>query len=399
MIDEDPFNLNQPTSAPKATAEATAVAPAQSPTPSDEPAPLELGIYFGLDDRIYHADPGLGSTSIVDLAKEPPKWQYQRLRPQSEVRTEPMKWGSAFHCRVLEGKAAFDHRYARAPTPKDYPGCLNTTEDIKEFLRQYGQKLTGRKSELMERAAQLDDCPPFFDNILAAWWAERPDYEELNAQQMREVEDAVANMQRDPTLNAVMQAGTLMHGAAELSIIYEVDGVRRKARIDYALPPTPQREPSLFVDLKSFTTFRRGTLEHAAIATVYEKVMDVQAAWYLQAIEPARELMEQGKVFGDAPQDDFLERFLNAPDFTWVWIMLRRDIGMVPVLLSVPRDSPIIKDANAIIERALLDFQSYADRWGMDQLWTPPPQTPRLLQPTDFPSYNRGILHEQPEDR
>lgn len=369
------------------------------PEEDGEQEPLEIGVYFGLEDERYHADEALGSTSIINLAKNPPKWQYQRLRPRSHERTEPMIWGSALHCRVLEGKEAYDFRYARVPTAKDYEDVLTTTDSIKDFLRMHGQPLAGRKSDLIARAKQIEECPEFFDEILADWHAARPKHEFLNERQYQEIEDAVSNMTREPILNAVMKAGALIDGAAELSIIYEVDGIRRKARFDYSLPPAGTRSSSLIVDLKSFTTFRRGTLETAAISTVYESAYDVQAACYLEAIGPARKLLAEGRVFGEAPANGFLDQFLNAPEFRWVWVMLRRDTGMIPTLLSIDADSPIIKHAHSIIATALTHYREYVERFGLDELWTPEPRMPRIVQPSDFPSYNRGILHEQPEDR
>lgn len=374
-------------------------APAPAPEPAPEPEPLELGIHFGLDEDTYHADPGLGSTSIVELATSPPRFQYKRMRPKLQVETEAMIWGRAFHCRVLEGREAFDYRYAKVPTPKDFPDSLTTTDSIKDFLREHGQKLTGRKEDLIQRAKDIDECPPIFDEILEKWHDEHPDHQNLDDRQVQEIEDAVNNMQREPILNAVMQAGTLMDGAAELSIIYEVDGIRRKARLDYALPPTKDRSASLGIDLKSYTTFKSGTPEGAAIKTIYEKAYEVQAAYYFQGIKEARSLLEQGKVFGDAPHSDFAKAFLFAEEFRWVWIMLRRDNGMVPTIISTPVTGPMFEHADAIIASALDEYKTYMSRFGPDQLWTPPPRMPRVIGATDFPSYNRGIAHEQPEDR
>jgi hypothetical protein len=157
---------------------------------------LPDGIYFGLPEQIYHADDALGSTSIRDLAREPIKWQYERMRPRKEVEPEHLKWGHAWHCRVLEGRQAFDERYAKVPTPADHPGCLVTTDDIKDFLRMHGQKLTGNKPDLIARAKEIEECPPIFEDILAAWHKEHPDHVELNDRIVQEIEDAVANMAR-----------------------------------------------------------------------------------------------------------------------------------------------------------------------------------------------------------
>lgn len=361
---------------------------------------LPDGIYFGLPDKVYHGDTGaLGSTSIVELASKPCLWQYDRLRPKKEVEPEFLTWGHAWHCRVLEGKEAFDQRYARLPTPVDFPGCMVTVEEVKEFLRFKGEKLTGNKPELVARAKQHDDCPPVFDDLMAQWRAKHPDYVELKPGSSQEIEDAVANMGRDPTMSAVMQAGSLIDGAAELSIFYTEGGVRRKARFDYGLGPAGARKRSLVVDLKSFTTFKGGSNEDAAIRKLYDQCYDVQAAYYRDAFRAAKGLCAAGKVFGPAPRDGYLESFLSAPAVDWIWVMMRRDAGMIPVILSIDADDRQIDHAKAIVDHAIDSYQRYVAEFGLDQLWTPPPSVPLRLNASLFPTYNRGLIYEQPPVR
>lgn len=361
---------------------------------------LPIGIHFGLSEDAYHADPALGSSSIKELASKPCSWQYARLRPRGEVEPEYLVWGSAWHCRVLEGKAAFDERYAKPPRPEDYPDALVTTDQIKDFLRMHGQKLTGNKPELMLRARELDECPPFFDEILARWKFEHPDHVELTDRQAQEIEDAVSNMQRDPTLAAVMRAGSLIDGAAELSIIWiDERGIRRKARLDYALPPAGNRVKSLIVDLKSFTSFKGGTDEEAAIRKVYDMAYDVQVASYMDGYAAARRMLEQGLVYGEAPSDQYLHTFFHADGVDWVWVMMRRDNAMVPVTLSIDTEDKMFEHAKRIVDAALETYSGYMATYGPDALWTPPPQVPLRLNHSVMPTYNRGIQYEQPNHR
>lgn len=361
---------------------------------------LPPGIYFDLPEHIYHADTALGSTSIKDLASKPCKWQYDRLRPVREIEPEHLKWGHAWHCRVLEGKAAFEERYAKPPSPAEHPEALNTIDQIKDFLRTHGQKLSGNKPELMARAKELDECPPFFDEILARWHYEHPDHVELTDRQVQEIEDAVANMQRDPVLTAVMVAGSLINGAAEMSIIWiDERGVRRKARLDYSLAPMAGRTKSLIVDLKSFTTFKGGSDEEAAIRKVYDMAYDVQVASYMDGYAAARKLLEQGMVFGTPPEGRYLQNFLHAPGIDWVWVMMRRDNGMLPIVLSIDTEDRMFEHAKRIVDDALDTYRIYMETFGPDQLWTPPSKVPLRLNHTVMPSYNRGIQYEQPNHR
>lgn len=361
---------------------------------------LPLGIHLGLDEDVYHADPALGSTSIKELAKKPCKWQYDRLRPRKEIEQEYLVWGAAWHCRVLEGKAAFEHRYAKPPRPEEFRDALNTTDQIKDFLRMHGQKLTGNKPELVARAKDVDDCPPIFDEILAAWHAEHPDHVLLTDRQEQEIEDAVANMARDETLCSVMTAGSLIDGAAEMSVFWvDERGIRRKCRFDYALGPTATRPKSLIVDLKSFTSYRGGSDEEAGIIKVYDECYDLQVAAYMEGFRAASGLLAQGLVYGAAPAPGYLESVFGAADVDWVWVMMRRDNGMVPVVLSVDTKDQMFEQAAEIVGAALETFRTYRDRWGLDQLWTPPSRMPLRLNHSVMPTYNRGIQHEQPNHR
>ncbi|MDR6954186.1 hypothetical protein J2X65_003554 [Ancylobacter sp. 3268] len=361
---------------------------------------LPLGLHLGLAEEAYHADPALGSTSIKGLATKPCKWQYDRLRPRKDVEPEHLVWGRAWHCRVLEGKAAFEQRYAKPPRPEDYPDALNTTDQIKDFLRMHGQKLTGNKPELMARAKEMDDCPAFFDEIFARWSAEHPDHVQLTDRQVQEIEDAVANMERDPTLSSVMTAGSLLDGAAEMSVIWvDERGIRRKCRYDYGIGPTPQRPKSLIVDLKSFTSYKGGSDEEAAIRKVYDEFYDLQTGGYMDGYVAGRAFLSEGQVFGIPPAPGYLESFFNAPGVDWVWIFMRRDNGMIPITLSIDTEDVMFVEARKTVTAALDTYLAYVARFGVDQLWTPPPKAPLRLNHTVMPTYNRGILHEQPNHR
>jgi len=370
---------------------------------------LPIGIHLGLDEEIYHADPALGSTSIKSLAKMPCKWQYDRLRPRKENELEHLVWGRAFHCRVLEGEEAFNRRYAKLPRPEDFPQALATSDQIKEFLRMHGQKLTGNKPELMRRAKEIDECPPFFDEILAAWHFEHPKHAELSDRQVVEIEDSVSNMERDPVLSAVMTAGTLIDGAAEMSVFWvDERGLRRKLRFDYSLAPTATRPKSLIVDLKSFTSYKGGSDEEAALRKVHDECYDLQAAGYMEGFAAAKGMLASGYAFNHAVQPDgtrapvdmeYLNAFFSADQVDWIWVFLRRDNGMIPVTLSIDTADEKIKEGLTAVHAALDTYLAYMGKYGADSLWTPPSKGPLRLNHTVFPTYNRGLQHEQPNNR
>ena len=95
---------------------------------------LPLGVHFGLDDEIYHADPGLGSTDIRRLLQSPADfWHHSKWNPDRPVSdTDAKTWGRAFHKLTLEGPEAFARAYVMEPDKSaEAPGLIVTLDDMK----------------------------------------------------------------------------------------------------------------------------------------------------------------------------------------------------------------------------------------------------------------------------
>lgn len=63
------------------------------------------GVYLGVSNEDYHADPAIGSTSIKALLKSPLTYWYNSwmnpMKPEKNV-TQAMKFGTAYHTYMLE---------------------------------------------------------------------------------------------------------------------------------------------------------------------------------------------------------------------------------------------------------------------------------------------------------
>src|ERR1700761_4626071 len=83
-----------------------------------------------------------------------------------DERTDAMIVGTAFHKRILEGKAAFYQDYAQSfEAPSD---CLRTVDDIKDALIKCGvEKPKGLKQELTEQLLELQPCAQVYDELKA----------------------------------------------------------------------------------------------------------------------------------------------------------------------------------------------------------------------------------------
>src|SRR5258708_7618822 len=99
----------------------------------------------------YHAAPGLSTSGLCDLAISPLHYWFRSSmnphRPPDEP-TAQMMLGTALHVAVLEPES-FDSRYCQMLDRGDYPGLLDTIDEMKSWLVQSGgtYRACTRKSE------------------------------------------------------------------------------------------------------------------------------------------------------------------------------------------------------------------------------------------------------------
>jgi hypothetical protein len=358
------------------------------------------GIYLGMDEQEYHADCALGSTDIRKLAQSPWTWQRDRLRPTTERVTDHMKWGAALHAYVLEGVDRFEQLYAIKPKPDDFDGALVTVEDLKAWLGERDQPVKSlRKAQLIEAVEQFLDRPVIFDRVLEEFWNTprvEPEYA-ITQQQYVEIQDTVWMMQRHSVLSAIMNAGSLTGGAAEVSIFYEHKGWRRKARFDYALPPVGDRSYSMLCDLKSFANFRGADTEASALDTIYRMGYDLQAVDYLNGFKAARSLVSQGCVYGEQPFPGYVDSLFGSDEVWWVWLMIQKDAGFTPTVCFFDPDGDWyerdlhFQGVHRSLETAIENLSRYSDEFGFDGLWTAPETAPLRITASTLNTYfDRG---------
>lgn len=88
------------------------------------------GIYFGLSNEEYHADPAISSSGIKKLLKSPLEyWHESPLNPSREKQaaTPSMKFGTAYHTLVLEPEK-FDYEVIPNTKTTSKEGCLAEAE-------------------------------------------------------------------------------------------------------------------------------------------------------------------------------------------------------------------------------------------------------------------------------
>ncbi len=337
------------------------------------------GVYFGLSEDLYHADPALGSTSIKGIAIDVIEWQFDRLYGEDKD-TDALLYGQAIHKRMLEGRAAFEAKFCTEFDKSTLPeGALDTVADLKDWLAARDQgPLTRPKPDLIKMVQRIDPIQPIVE-VLKAQWAESYGTKiPLKPRRWAQVETAARWVQRDPLLSAVMEDGTFIAGAPEVSIFYEDRGVRLKARFDRLLRHA-------IVDVKNFAVLFAGPLETTALKTIMRMRYDIQAADYLRAWHVAKNLAKEGHVFGDEPHPGFLGECFDREEPKWIWVMIKSTGAPQPLVIDW--DAKLAKGAAADqVERAIEKYIELREKFGDENEW--PPMRPALtLTDSDLPQY------------
>lgn len=280
--------------------------------------PFAPGVYFGLDEATYHADPALGSTSMKKLAESPPDFWFDS--PHNPMREEdddtPARlFGRAVHKFVLEGREAFERGYA----PADYPGNVKAGKEERERITAQGKQPIKR-----------DD------------W------------------------------NRIMMAGTIIRsnpsistafagGQPEVSVFWERDGIRRKARFDYL-------KPRAVVDLKSNANTMQTDFVTSCRKSIASYRYDVQAAHYFEARAQVGALAGDGAVIGDH-DSEWLRKVSATTEWAFVWIFYQSKGAPLTWGTTVSPGNGILDLARATLARSEENYKAFVDRFGLDQPW------------------------------
>lgn len=325
--------------------------------------PFADGLYFGLPEDQYFADPALGSSDLKRLATGPAEyWFGSRLNPDREPQetTPAQLLGKAVHRLVLEGEQSFAAAFERYPEGDD---LLRTADDLAAWLKARNVKPLALKARRISQI--LDGCelagedpPRILDVILAEAEADGravlkgPDFDRIRA--------AAGSVLANPHL-----AQSFTGGASEVSLFWtdEVDGepVRRKARFDYL-------KPRAIVDLKSISTSRRGRFPALCRRALAEWDYPVQAAAYLQARARLPEMVAAGRVFGDH-DPAWLARVAAAEAYAFVFVFWATGAAPLTWGCALSPGNPVLDVAETTVRDALWTYVAARRAHGLDRPW------------------------------
>lgn len=305
------------------------------------------GIYFGLDESLYHADPALGSTDTKLLADSPcDYWWTSAMNPDRPKRSETPSTilGTALHVLAFHGEREFDQRYMRGADNDD---SMSSSE--KSAATKAANKLAAERGLIALPAAGYDRIA-----IVAAKVLKNPDL-------------------------AVAFSG----GMPEVSVFWTKqykDGrkVRKKGRFDYL-------KPRGIGDLKSVANQHQMNFTRACINNITNYDYHVQAKHYLDARAELPRLIRDGAVRGDCDAA-FLKAITATTRYAWQWVFWQSERAPITWSYILSPANPICDIADAKIEKADQNFLEYMERFGENEMWLET-YKPRELHLDDLPAY------------
>jgi len=317
----------------------------------------------------YYEIQALSNSGMKDLAISPLRYWHRWINPEREPHETPaMRLGTALHHAVLQ-RETFLFRYARAIDPADWPVCLNTSADIREWIASKGEKPKGtRKDDLVGQALMLmernGDHVPIFAEKERRFCAENEGKVILTPAEWLRIEGMAKAFAGEPALQQL-----LSDGEAEVSMQHRdaETGVRLKARMDWVAP-------GVIVDLKTFSQKNGKTIDESVHDAIYYERYFHQAAFYtmLRSLLTGEKVRESRFVFAFVESDPPYETRIKV---------LRPIIGgQVPMYWQM---------ADRSIKRAIRLYANCSLEFG-DKPWRTD-QDAQLLDDCDIPqlAYSR----------
>lgn len=355
------------------------------------------GIYFGMPEDEYRADPSLSASGIKRLLVSPlDYWVTSWMNPEYVERETPAKkLGKAYHKLILEGREAFERAYAVMPSKDDYPDALDGADALREYCRDLGLKVSGTIAEMCARIREHDAAVQLWPEIKAHAEREATGRTKLTFAQWQEIECAALVISRMPSVAQAFQGGY-----SEVSLFWvDGSGVPMKARIDYLKPKT-------IVDLKTFANIMDKDLRAAVANEIARNSYHVQAVAYVEGLKQIKAMYrEHGMdiVYGGA-DPAWIKQTLTEPRTRFVFVF--QQTGDVPNCIArefaefetwggngATRNAYWLSGTMAY-RRGIEIFRKALDHYGTDVPWVADHGL-SALRDIDFPMWLLNATNEE----
>lgn len=293
----------------------------------------EPGIYFGMPEAEYHADPSLGSTDMKRLEENPEDyWFSSPLNPvvlEGEEETDSQGFGTACHKMLLEGPDAFERAYHIC----FFPGNIKEGKEERRLAAALGK--TPLKESDWERIAL-----------------------------------AGAAFRANPVLAPAFEGGL----ASEVSIFWRDERcIPKKMRAD-------RMKIRATLDLKTISPQREMPFITACRRHIAAFRYDIQAAHYNEGRSHMRALLDAGRVHG-AHDAKMLRQVADQKEWAYVIVFVKRKGAPLTYGVQMshtvphPNDAaktfrnPVLDLASKSIAKAEENYLQFREKFGLETPW------------------------------
>jgi len=170
---------------------------------------------------------------MKDLAISPYRYWHFWINPEQPDRepTPAMIFGTALHDAVLEPKE-FDSRYACEIDETDFPECLVTIGDMRQWLKDKGKTPTGTlKADIIAQVQRVDPNWPILDVLKAAAEQKNMGKEIIKKRDWWRLGQAANSLMNEPLFEQLTK-----EGKPEQVLTMDDDGVTIKGCLDWVAP-------------------------------------------------------------------------------------------------------------------------------------------------------------------
>lgn len=332
---------------------------------------MKTGIYFNMPYDVYRAEKGLSYSGVKTLLKSPAEYWNEVVKGNSKD-SEFMAFGRAFHELVLLGEDEFRKKFIAPPDKENYTDLLDTVEEMKDFLKSVGHKISGSKQQLIERIRAFDLEIPIWQEIFDNFQNEVS----LRDQTVLAKETIEKLFFLNNMVKADKEAAQYLNdGYPEVSLFWIKNGIQCKARLDYL-------QLNGISDLKKADPYR-GSLASKAVSLICDLRYDLQAYIYNTGLDEV--LKSDFETDANKEQSAFLDNLKKQKHFNrpFTFIMVQCDTDIPCIVTATLKEMDDLAQSGAYphaywnkcshdFEYALSVYKNYLLQYGYDKPWRNP---------------------------
>jgi hypothetical protein len=151
-------------------------------------------------------------------------------------------------------------------------------------------------------------------------------------------------------------------GYPEVTVVWTDNEIRFKSRFDYL-------KPKAIIDLKTFANMMNKPIDSAIYSAMASKKYHIQAAFYLRAVEKAKELVELGKFEAtDEAAVKWLSQLCLSDPHDFYFVFQQKGVAPLARCKKFTRGS-LWSCGEVAIDEAIRRYMFYMQKHGETEPW------------------------------